>query len=62
MCWERSIQKGPFGKGPFGLWVLAGLRSSILYRVILAYSNILLLFIIDRKFKLAIASRIGLEI
>ncbi len=23
----RSIQKGPFGKGPFGVWVLAGLTS-----------------------------------
>ena len=22
-CWERSIRGGPFGKGPFGIWVLA---------------------------------------
>jgi hypothetical protein len=61
MCWERCIQNGAFGNGVFGVWVLAGLRSSNLYVAILRFSNvgIRLLF---AKLNPAVASYFDIEI
>jgi hypothetical protein len=61
MCWERCIQNGAFGNGVIGVWVLAGLRSSILYMAILRFSNVgtRLLF---AKLKPAVASYFDIEI
>jgi hypothetical protein len=34
----ERVGRGPFGRGPLGVWVLAGLCGSNLYGAILAFS------------------------